>query len=191
MQACMETHAPLSVGPSPAWALRVARPVTDGLRLAEELRGVPKPALQTIFGKSVGNRIWQQSRTECPSTGTPPAGPVADGEISAGMVAYVSKQAARALHGSGRQANGLSVTITYADGEARLARTPLARPTNAGDEIAEAAIDLLRQVPVRGVALASIRLAMTGIELSRIKPPAVREPAGDFGCQMLQASVQT
>jgi impB/mucB/samB family C-terminal domain len=107
------------------------------------------------------------------------------------MAAYVSTQAARALHGSGRQANGLSMTITYADGEARLAHTSLARPTSAGDEIAEAAIDLLRQVPVRGVALASIRLAMTDIELSRIERPAVREPARNFGCQMRQAPVQT
>jgi len=82
------------------------------------------------------------------------------------------------------------MTITYADGEARLARTPLARPTNAGDEIAEAAMGLLRQAPVRGVALASIRLAMTGIEFSRIEPPAVREPARDFGCQIRQAPAQ-
>jgi hypothetical protein len=191
MQPCMETRAPLAANLAPAWALRVARPVTDTLPLAEELQGVPKPALQIIFGKSLGQRIWQQARTKCPSAGTPPLGPVADREISAGLVAYVSRQAARALHGSGRQANGLSMTITYADGEERLARTPLARPTNAGDEIAEVAMDLLRKMPVRGVALVSIRLTMTAIKSSRIEPPAVRAPARDFGRQMRPAPTQT
>jgi hypothetical protein len=57
-----------------------------------------------------------------------------------------------------------------------VARTRLARATNDGDAIAEAALELLRQVSVRAVALVSIRLAMTGVELA-----AVRESAKNLG----------
>jgi impB/mucB/samB family C-terminal domain len=176
MEACMETGAPLVASPAPAWALRVARPATDGLRMAEGLRGVPKPALQTIFGKSLGRRIWEQARAKDTPACTPPTDGIADTDISNGMVAYISRQAAATLRESERQARGLSITITYTDGESTVARTRLARATNDRDEIAEAAIELLRQVSVRAVALVSIRLAMTGVELA-----AVRESAKNLG----------
>jgi DNA polymerase IV len=176
MEACVATRASLVANPAPAWALRVARPATDGLRMARELRGVPKPALQTIFGKSLGRHIWEQARAKGARASTPPVKRIPDTDISNGMVAYISKQAADALRESGRQAKGLSITINYADGEAIVARTRLARATNDGDAIAEAALELLRQVSVRAVALVSIRLAMTGVELA-----AVRESAKNLG----------
>jgi hypothetical protein len=176
MEACMETGAPLVANPAPAWALKVARPATDGLRLADGLRGVPKPALQTFFGKSLGRRIWEQARVKGAAATAPPIDRIADTAISNGMIAYVSTQAADALRESERQARGLSITITYADGEATVARTRLARTTNDRDEIAEAAIELLRQVPVRAAVLVSIRLAMTSVALA-----AVRESAKNLG----------
>jgi hypothetical protein len=182
MEACMETRASLVANPAPAWALRVEEPATDGLRMAQELRGVPKPALQTIFGKSLGRHIWEQARAKGAPASTPPIDRIADTDISNGMVAYVSRQAADALRESERQARGLSITITYADGEATVARTRLARATNDGDIIAEAAIELLRQVSVRAVALVSIRLAMTGVELA-----AVWESARNLGHSMPHA----
>src|SRR5580658_10494453 len=116
VEACMETNAPLAENAAPAWALSVARPVRDGLH--EELRDVPRPALQTIFGKSLGHRIWQQARAKAASAGTSHLDRVADGEISAGMVVYLSRQTSEALIESGRQAKSLSMTITYTDGEA-------------------------------------------------------------------------
>jgi impB/mucB/samB family C-terminal domain len=182
VQACIETVAPLASQPEPAWALSVARPAADGLRLAEKLQHVPRPALQTIFGKSLGRRIWEQARAKAAPALTPPMECVGDAEISVGMVAYLSSQAADALRQSGRHAIGLSMTITYTDGETRLTRARLARPTNEGDEIAKAAVDLWNQISVRAVALASIRLAVSGVELA-----SDREPAKNFEYSMRQA----
>ena len=162
MEACMETNAPLAENAAPAWALSVARPVQDGLH--EELRDVPRPALQTIFGRSLGRRIWQHARTKVASS---PLVRVADAEISTGMVVYLSQQTSEALVESGRQAKSLSMTITYTDGEASLARARMTHATNEADEIAEAAIALVRQVPLRVAALASIRLAVTTVESPR------------------------
>ena len=162
MEACMETNAPLAENAAPAWALSVARPVRDGLH--EELRDVPRPALQTIFGKSLGRRIWQHARAKVASS---PLVRVADAEISTGMVVYLSQQTSEALVESGRQAKSLSMTITYTDGETSLARTRMTHATNEADEIAEAAIALVRQVPLRVAALASIRLAVTTVESPR------------------------
>jgi hypothetical protein len=165
VEACMETNAPLAANAALAWALSVARPVRDGLH--EELRDVPRPALQTIFGKSLGRRIWQHARAKVASAGTSHLVRVADAEISTGMVVYLSQQTSKALVESGRQAKSLSMTIIYTDGEASLARVRMTHPTNEADEIAEAAIALLRQVPLRVAALASIRLAVTTVESPR------------------------
>jgi hypothetical protein len=83
------------------------------------------------------------------------------------MVVYLSQQTSEALVESGRQAKSLSMMITYTDGEASLARARMKHPTNEADEIAEAAIALLRQVPLRVVVLTSIRLAVSTVESPR------------------------
>jgi hypothetical protein len=184
MEACLDTNAPLAANPAPAWALSVARPVR--VKLRGELRGVPRPALQTIFGKSLGRRIWQQARAKVASEGTPHADRVADAEISTGMVVYLSWQTSKALVESGRQAKGLSMTITYTDGEASLARSPMAHPTSEAGEIADAAIALLRRLPLRDAALASIRLAVTTVESPRIAPTTLPESTQNFGYSMPQ-----
>jgi hypothetical protein len=185
MEACMETNSPLAGSAVPAWALSVARPVRDGLH--EELRDVPRPALQTIFGKSLGHRIWQQARAKAASADTSHLDRVADGEISAGMVVYLSRQTSEALIESGRQAKSLSMTITYTDGEASLARTCMMHPTNQADEIADAAIALLCRFPIRDAALASIRLAVTSIEPPKIAPAILPESTQNLGYSMPQA----
>jgi hypothetical protein len=59
------------------------------------------------------------------------------------------------------------MTITYTDGETSLARARMTHATNEADEIAEAAIALVRQVSLRVAALASIRLAVTTVESPR------------------------
>jgi nucleotidyltransferase/DNA polymerase involved in DNA repair len=163
MEACMETTASPSPVPASLWALRIAGPRHAGRRLAECLRGVPKPALRAIFGKSLGNRIWQQARSGNAPAVTPSPDRVADTEIAAGMLTYVSQQAADALLQSGRQAAILSVTLSYADGQAQQSRRRLAHPTSQCDEIARAAIAMLHELPSRDATPASIRLAMTSV----------------------------
>jgi len=181
MQACIEAAAPPAAIPGPAWALRVAGRATDGRRMAEAMQGVPKPALQTIFGKCLGGRLWDQAQSR---VGPHPMG-VSDSEISAGMLAYVSGQAADALRSAGRQATGIAINITYTNGETKLARTPLAWATNAAGDIADAATKLLRQVAAHDATIAAIRLSMTTIECL-----AVRETSNDVACSMQQATAR-
>lgn len=169
MEACIETSTALGANPAPAWAMRVARPVGDGFRMAKELRGVPRAALQTVFGKELGRRIWEHARAEGVPTGTPPANRIPDAEISTGMVEYVSKQAAETLRERSRQAKAIALTVTYADGESRLVQTRLPRPTNEGDKIAEAATKLLGRLPTNGAQ--SIDLRVTSLEVAAVLKP--------------------
>jgi hypothetical protein len=125
---------------------------------------VPKLALQTIFGKSIGRRIWNQARSKAAQGDASSADAITDAEVSSGMVQYLSKQAADALREAERQAKGLALTITYAGGKATLARAHFARCTNVADEIAGAAIKLLRELGTRDSAIASIGLSMTDVE---------------------------
>ena len=164
MEACLETSTPPSVNPAPAWAMRVPRPLSDGFRMAEELQGVPKPVLQTVFGKTLGRRIWERVRPGTAEGAANPGVRIEDAEISVGMAGYVSRQAAHALREKGRLAKALTITIGYSDGSSHSARTRLPGPTNESDLIAAAAIQLLRRFPVRGVR--SVNLAIAGVALT-------------------------
>jgi hypothetical protein len=55
MEACIENPGFVAGAAGPSWAIRVARPVGDGSRMAEELRGVPASALQRVFGRALGD----------------------------------------------------------------------------------------------------------------------------------------
>ena len=162
MEACVEASALLAGNPAASWAIRIARPVGDGFRVAGELSGVPRPALQAVFGHALGRRIWEQARPKAVASAARPATQVADAEIASGMVEYVSRQAADTLRGRGRQAKAIRLTVAYADGESRQVQMRLARPTDEGDEIAESATELLRRLPARGVL--SVDLKVTSVE---------------------------
>jgi impB/mucB/samB family C-terminal domain len=167
MHACAETAALPSASHTPAWAFRVPRPEGDGFRMTARLQGVPKPMLQTVFGKALGLRIWQQVRWECAHPADSPTNQVAGSEISTGMVNYVSLRAAGTLGECSRQAKAIRLTVTYENGESRAARMRLATPTNEINELAEAATELLRRLPVRGVQ--SVNLAVTAVEAAAIQ----------------------
>jgi hypothetical protein len=166
MEAGVETSIPTpistSVSASPAWAIRVARPTGDGFRMTEQLRGVPKPMLQTVFGRGLGRRIWELARAKAAQPGLEPASRVSDADLSMRMVEYLSQQAAGSLCARSRQARSIRLTITSADGESTTARMALAKPTNEGNELAIASKALLRQFPTGGVR--SIDLAVSSIE---------------------------
>jgi hypothetical protein len=188
MQAYVETTTPLGANPTPAWALWIARPATDGHRMAEALRGVPKPTLQTIFGEFLGRRLWDQTRSRA---GAGTAGGVLDSEISAGMVAYASQRAADALQSARQQAKSLTLAITYTDGEIKLTRTRLAQSTNAAAQIAEAATRLLRQVAIPAAPIASIRLGMTTVQAAAVRETASELLAATSNGKSLTAASET
>jgi impB/mucB/samB family C-terminal domain len=162
MHACVETAALPSASQTPAWAFRVPRPEGNGFRMTARLQGVAKPMLQTVFGKALGLRIWQQARRECAHPAVSPTNQVADSEISTGMVNYVSLRAVDTLRERSRQAKAIRLTVTYDNGESCAAQMRLATPTSEINELAEAATELLHRLPVRGVQ--SIDLAVTIVE---------------------------
>ena len=168
MHACVETAALPSASHISGWAFRVLRPEGDGFRMTAHLQGVAKPMLQTVFGKTLGLRIWQQARRECAHPAVRPTNQVADSEISTGMVNYVSLRAARTLRECSRQAKAIRLTVTYENGESRAARMRLATPTSEINELAEAATELLHRLSVRGVQF--VDLAVTTIEAAAAIP---------------------
>jgi hypothetical protein len=165
MEANVETSV-LPVSASPAWAIRVARRTGDGFRMAEHLRGVPKLMLQTVFGCGLGRRIWELARRNGAQPGVGAVSRVSDGDLSIGMVEYLSQQAADTLRDRRRKARAIRLTITYADGESRTTRMRLAQPTSEGNEIAMASRALLRRFPacqVRTIDLVITSIAATSV----------------------------
>jgi hypothetical protein len=167
MHVCVETAALPSASHTPAWAFRVPIPEGDGFRMAARLQGVAKPMLQTVFGKALGLRIWEQARWECAHPADRPTNQVADSEISTGMVNYVSLRAASTLRERSRRAKAIRLTVTYENGESRAAEVRLPTPTSEINELAEAATELLRPFTVRGVQ--SVDLAVTAVEAAAIQ----------------------
>jgi hypothetical protein len=166
MEACVDRSALPSMSGSPAWAIRVPRPPGDGFRMAEQLHGVPKPMLRTVFGDGLGRRIWELVRRESGQPGVGPLSRVSDVELSKGMVEYLSQRAGDNLHARSRQARAIRLRITYTDREPLTARTHLPTPTSDGREIAVATMGLLRQFPAGGVR--SIDLVVTSIEAASV-----------------------
>jgi hypothetical protein len=181
MQACVEVSAPPAAGLAPAWTLRVARPSAGGRGMSQALHCVPKSALETILGKDLGRRLWNQLRS--PASARPTDG-VPDSAVATAMLEYVSHQAAGALQKAERQAKGLALTITYANGEKTITRTRMAQATNVANEIADTATKLLHQVALHDAGIAAIRLSMTTIDTA-----VIRETPDCLPCSMRQAIV--
>jgi len=133
--------------------------------MTAELSGVPRPVLQTVFGRALGRRIWQQSRG-CRPLGSEPITTcaVADAEIVAGMIEYLGSRAGETLSRRGRQAKAIGLRIVYADGVARIDRIRLARPTNEGQELTAAAMSLFGRSGDRGVAVELVDLTVTSVQ---------------------------
>jgi impB/mucB/samB family C-terminal domain len=179
MEACAQTSALLtSSSPEPTWTMRLARPAGDGFRMAHDLRGVPKSALQIVFGKTLGRRIWDQSRAQTGST-TPrrASHPVADADISMALVEYLSNRAAETLGRQARRAKAIGLKVSYEDGESIWTRAPLARPCSEAAAITAAATAILRQLPASVAAVKSLSLTVTTVEVQAIREQA---PLSDY-----------
>ena len=162
MGTCVETL--ISAIKADAWAsasdtgeLKTAAVAESANGMLAALAGVPRPALQAVFGKDLGRRVWEQTR-QAASDG------IADEEILGGMIEYVSRRAAEALRANGRQAKAIGLRLLYADGVATLYRTRLPRPTNDGIEIREAAMDLFGQAQARGATVEAVDLKVTSVQ---------------------------
>jgi impB/mucB/samB family C-terminal domain len=158
-----------------------------GTQMVAELSGMPKPLLQTVFGRTLGRRIWLQCRrdTVAPQAGhkaalpewsdrilgsrsAAAAGPVTDAEVFSGMIEYVASRAAEALRRQARQATAIGLTITYADGHSRIERARLARPTGDVRELAGAAASLIGTGDERCLCVASVNLTLTSVAGERV-----------------------
>jgi nucleotidyltransferase/DNA polymerase involved in DNA repair len=148
--------ASLGIG-SPAWSL------------LKEFRGVPKTALQTVFGNGLGGRIWQQARhgsglAELPAgakTSSPEPTTVSDGEIVAGMIAYVSRRAGEALIRNRQQAREIGLKLVYTDGRVSAGRSRLLQGTSDPQQLYAAAMTLFRKAETDGVPVATVKLSVS------------------------------
>jgi impB/mucB/samB family protein len=181
MGTCVETL--ISAMKPETWSGRTGATELDapavtghGDGMVGELGGVPRPALQTVFGKALGRRIWERARHFAGSG-------VADEEILGGMIEYVSGRAGEALRENGRQAKAIGLRLEYADGVATLNRMRLARPTNDGGEILVAAMELFDRSEARGVMVESVDLKVTSVQTE-----PVRERAGGLDYAMVSAA---
>ncbi len=174
MEACAQTSTLLTGRtPEPTWTMRLARPAGDGFRMAHDLRGVPKSALQIVFGKMLGRRIWDQSRVQTGSA-APRRGShqVADADISVALVQYISRRAADTLRRNARRAKAIGLKVSYEDGESIWTRASLARPCNEAAAIMAAATAILRQLPASVAAVKSLSLTVVTVEVQTIREQA-------------------
>jgi hypothetical protein len=146
-------------------------------RMVDELGGVPRPALETVFGKELGRRIWERSRHFSGDE-------VPDEDIVGGMVEYVSRRAGEALRANWRQAKAIGLRVEYMDGVATLYRMRLARPTSDAAELLEAAMELFGRAEARCAGVASVKLNVTSVHAE-----AVTEGAGGLGFAMASLAV--
>jgi hypothetical protein len=178
METCIESPAFVARDAGPSWTTRFARPDGDGFRMVEELRGVPKAALRSIFGKTFGGRIWMRTRDRAVHRMAADARrEVSDREVREGLVKYLSKQAAATLEAKGRLAVFVELKIAYEDGEVISVGGLLERPTFTAGEICEAAIGMLERVPARCSIAKSMNLSTrtiaTGMTVDEEQLPAM------------------
>jgi nucleotidyltransferase/DNA polymerase involved in DNA repair len=162
----------------------------DGLQsqptMLSRLRGVPKAALEAIFGRSLGARIWAESRGpishEAQRRGGARTalrndqGQVSDLEIVVGMIEYLARQAAVTLRDCGRQAKAIGLQVTYEDGEVTLQRSSLFAATTDETRLADAAKELLCKSGRRSLNVESVDLTLTSVEAEvATKPSGVLE----------------
>jgi hypothetical protein len=80
------------------------------------------------------------------------------------MVGYLCEQAASTLRERQRLANGVTLTVLYADGESKVARRRLPRLTHALREIDVMVRQLLDEMPRDGVR--SVNLRIRSVEIA-------------------------
>jgi impB/mucB/samB family C-terminal domain len=132
------------------------------------LNGVPKAALQAVFGKGLGGRIWQQVRRpvrmRADAQSAPEPGVVSNEEIVAGMLSYVTCRAAETLGRNRRSARAIALRLVYLDGLARVQRSTLPRTTSDAQQLYAAAMSLYQRAESRGGAVMAVNLTLSTVQ---------------------------
>ncbi|MEU3355837.1 hypothetical protein [Streptomyces sp. NPDC037389] len=158
------------VGPATARAL-----CAYGLDSVGRVAGAPLPTLERILGAAAGRRVHERARGIDPTPVTPDARARSMGaehrfatdELDPGhrrraLLALADGLGAR-LRGSGQVAQGLKLTVRYADGSSSTRAKSFAEPTAHSPDLIAAAYALhtalaLQRARVRSVALRAERL---------------------------------
>ena len=83
------------------------------------------------------------------------------------MVGYLCEQAAATLRSRQRLANGVTLTVSYADGESKVAQGRLPRLTDATSDIDVLVRRLLSDVPRDGVQSVNLKISSVEIAVAR------------------------
>lgn len=147
--------------------------------LLRSLRGVPKAALRAVLGKELGERAWRKAR------GPLEVGPeLRDDEVVEGLIAHLSRLAARTLREEARQARSVSLYATHADGTACSGSRRLSGLTQDPGVLFEESRILYQRLPRHAAQLANLELRVSSIAAETLEERAVagwRRPAEALG----------
>ena len=147
-----------------------------------EFIGVPRPALEAVFGRSLGRRIWEHNRggmlrKEEPAPGTADSLATASHseiraqEILQGLIRHLSQRAAETLRQNRRKAQRLTLELTYTDGMASVERMHLGVPTDDSLELIAAGEQLILKMALdRTVQSISLHVSSVAAESLRQVP---------------------
>lgn len=144
-----------------------------------QLRQVPLEALVATFGDAVGRQLFDRARGIDPrEVSSPPEpksiarettieGGTIDTEFLAALVEYLAERIGATLRAHSRQARTLALKLRYTDSYSAARQTCLAPPTNDEKRLLAAALELLRALFTRRVAVRFIGLSVANLEPER------------------------
>jgi nucleotidyltransferase/DNA polymerase involved in DNA repair len=155
-----------------------------------EFVGVPRPALEAVFGRTLGRRIWEHNRKVTSRKGEVSPGAaealaaasaavIAGPEIAHGIIKHLSQRAADTLRQNGRKARCITLELTYADGTSKMERLHLGAPTDEPRELMAASEELIVKMPLNtavqsmSVHVSSVAARSLGKERECIEPTLV------------------
>lgn len=156
-----------------------------GEEMVGKFVGVPRPALEAVFGRTLGRRIWEHNRRVRPRKGEAPPGAaetlaaasdavITGAEISHRLIKHLSQRAADTLRQNGRKARRVTLELTYGSGTSRVERMHLRAPTDDPQELIAAAEVLILKMPLDTVVESlSVRVSSVAARPLRHEPECV------------------
>jgi DNA polymerase-4 len=150
-----------------------------GIRTIGELRTVPRAALIATFGEAIGAQIHDRARgVDLRDVQAPPvpksisrettieAGTI-DLQFLTALLEYLSERVGATLRSYGRQARTLALRLRYVDAQSAARAVRLLPPTHDEKLLLAAALDLLRALFTRRVALRFVGVSVANLEPDR------------------------
>jgi DNA polymerase IV len=150
-----------------------------GIATIGELRKVPKPVLEAVFGEVIGRQVWERARgldgreVLLPSTPksvsretTIESGTI-DTEFLGSLIEYLSERIGATLREYGKQARTIGLRIRYVDQFSAHQTVRLARPSNDERQLLAAAKELFWKLFTRRVAVRLVGVNVTNLETDR------------------------